>query len=84
MKKLGIYAVMAVFVGVMSGCLDDDNNYNYKQINDLQGGNFNIENINSGYNLIEGDELVLAPTFNRQHYARRQLRMVHRQTVADR
>ena len=60
MKKLGIYAVMAVFVGVMSGCLDDDNNYNYKQINDLQGGNFNIENINSGYNLIEGDELVLA------------------------
>ena len=55
MKKLGIYAVMAVFVGVMSGCLDDDNNYNYKQINDLQGGNFNIENINSGYNLIEGD-----------------------------
>ena len=54
---------MAVFVGVMSGCLDDDNNYNYKQINDLQGGNFNIENINSGYNLIEGDELVLAPTF---------------------
>ena len=24
MKKLGIYAVMAVFVGVMSGCLDDD------------------------------------------------------------
>ena len=63
MKKLGIYAVMTVFVGVMSGCLDDDNNYNYKQINDLQGGNFNIENINSGYNLIEGDELVLAPTF---------------------
>ena len=47
MKKLGIYAVMTVFVGVMSGCLDDDNNYNYKQINDLQGGNFNIENINS-------------------------------------
>ena len=64
MKKLGIYAVMAVFVGVMSGCLDDDNNYNYKQINDLQGGNFNIENINSGYNLIEGDELLLPPTFN--------------------
>ena len=30
MKKLGIYAVMAVFVGVMSGCLDDDNNYNYR------------------------------------------------------
>ena len=32
MKKLGIYAVMAVFVGVMSGCLDDDNNYNYKVV----------------------------------------------------
>ena len=57
MKKLGIYAVMTVFVGVMSGCLDDDNNYNYKQINDLQGGNFNIENINSGYNLIEGGRI---------------------------
>ena len=63
MRKLGIYVVMAIFAGVVSGCLDDDNNYNYKQINWLQGGDFNFENINSEYNLIEGDELVLAPTF---------------------
>lgn len=63
MKKLGIYVVMAVFAGIVSSCLDDDNNYNYKQINRLQGGDFNFENINSEYNLIEGDELVLAPTF---------------------
>lgn len=32
MRKLGIYVVMAIFAGVVSGCLDDDNNYNYKQI----------------------------------------------------
>lgn len=63
MRKLGIYVVMAIFAGVVSGCLDDDNNYNYKQIYWLQGGDFNFENINSEYNLIEGDELVLAPTF---------------------
>lgn len=63
MKKLGIYAVMAVLVGVMSGCLDDDNNYNYKQINELQGGQYSFGNINTEYNLVEGDELVLAPTF---------------------
>ena len=30
MRKLGIYVVMAIFAGVVSGCLDDDNNYNYK------------------------------------------------------
>lgn len=53
MRKLGIYVVMAIFAGVVSGCLDDDNNYNYKQINWLQGGDFNFENINSEYNLIE-------------------------------
>ena len=45
MRKLGIYVVMAIFAGVVSGCLDDDNNYNYKQINWLQGGDFNFENI---------------------------------------
>ena len=49
------YTHLAIFAGVVSGCLDDDNNYNYKQINWLQGGDFNFENINSEYNLIEGD-----------------------------
>lgn len=29
MRKLGIYAVIVVLVGVVSSCLDDDNNYNY-------------------------------------------------------
>lgn len=63
MKKLGIYVMMAIFVGCASSCLDDNNNYNYKEINDIQGGSFNIESINAEYNLVEGDELVLAPTF---------------------
>lgn len=63
MKKLGIYAVIAVFAGIVSGCLDDDNNYNYKQINEMQGGAFNFENFATNYSMIEGDELVLAPTF---------------------
>ncbi len=63
MKRIGLYTVIAFFVGVVTSCLDDDNNYNYQQINEMQGGVFNFENINAEYNLIEGDELVLAPTF---------------------
>ena len=46
MRKLGIYAVIVVLVGVVSSCLDDDNNYNYKQINEMQGGALNFENFN--------------------------------------
>lgn len=63
MKKLGIYAVIAVFAAVISGCLDDNNNYNYKQINKMQGSAFDFGNFNYSYSVIEGDELVLAPTF---------------------
>ena len=63
MRKLGIYAVIVVLVGVVSSCLDDDNNYNYKQINEMQGGALNFENFNLDYSVIEGEELVLAPTF---------------------
>ena len=58
MRKLGIYAVIVVLVGVVSSCLDDDNNYNYKQINEMQGGALNFENFNLDYSVIEGEELV--------------------------
>lgn len=63
MKKIGIYAVIAAFTGVVSGCLDDNNNYDYKQINEVQGGAYNFENIKDDYSVMEGDELILAPTF---------------------
>ena len=52
MRKLGIYAVIVVLVGVVSSCLDDDNNYNYKQINEMQGGALNFENFNLDLSLI--------------------------------
>ena len=58
MRKLGIYAVIVVLVGVVSSCLDDDNNYNYKQINEMQGGASNFENFNLDYSVIEGEEML--------------------------
>ena len=42
MRKLGIYVVMAIFAGVVSGCFDDDNKYNYNHINWVQGGDLNF------------------------------------------
>lgn len=62
MKKLWIYAVLTAFTGILSGCLDDDNNYDYKQINEMQGA-YNFENLAIFYNVIQGEELVLAPIF---------------------
>ena len=53
MRKLGIYAVIVVLVGVVSSCLDDDNNYNNKQINEIQGGAHKFENFNFDYSVIE-------------------------------
>lgn len=38
MKRIGIYVVIVLFAGIVVSCLDDDNNYNYKQINEMQGG----------------------------------------------
>ena len=65
-KKIwGMAAVAAVAMGT-TGCLHDDNNYNYEKLNQLQGGNTNFGNIKSGgdtYSVLQGEELTLAPTF---------------------
>lgn len=63
MKRIWIYAVIAALTGSISGCLDDDNNYDYKQINDMEGARDNFKNFKDSYSVVEGEELTLAPTF---------------------
>ena len=63
MRKIWIIALIITLAGSMSGCLDDDNNYDYKSINDLKGGYQNFGNFKTEYSVIEGEELKLAPTF---------------------
>lgn len=63
MRKIWILASMALWAFGMSGCLDDDNNYDYKDINTLEKGEQNFGNIKKEYSLLEGEELTLAPTF---------------------
>lgn len=63
MKKLWIYVVIATFVGILSGCLDDDNNYDYKQVNELKGGMDNFDNFSREYSVFSGQELKLEPIF---------------------
>lgn len=63
MRKIWIIALIITLTGSMSGCLDDDNNYDYKSINDLKGGYMNFGNFKTEYSVVEGEELKLAPTF---------------------
>lgn len=61
MKKLFIYLLSAMLCTAMAGCLDDDNNYNYNNINDLGKGG--IGNMKNDYSVIVGEELTITPTF---------------------
>lgn len=64
-KIWGLAAVAAVAFG-MTGCLHDDNDYNYEKLNQLQGGNQNFGNLKSSgspYSVLQGEELTFAPTF---------------------
>ena len=61
MKKIALYAIAVAFVGLLAGCLDDDNNY--KPVNDIQGGSYNFENFAYEYSIFSGQELKLEPTF---------------------
>lgn len=51
---------LASIVG-LSGCLDDNNNYNYGQVNKLVGS---ISNMEKSYNIASGEVLILTPSFN--------------------
>ena len=63
MKKVWIYAVITAFVGILSGCLDNNNSYDYKQINEMQGCANNFGNFSTEYSVFSGQELKLEPTF---------------------
>lgn len=63
MRKLWTYAVIAALTGMVSSCLSDDNNYDYKQINMVQRAMDNFENLALSYSVVQGEELTLAPTF---------------------
>lgn len=46
MKKNFLYAAcLLATMGCMVSCIDDDNNYNYSQVNMIQGGVNNFDNI---------------------------------------
>ena len=42
-------------------CLDDKNNFDYKQVNELDGEILNIDI--AGYEVNVGEELTISPTF---------------------
>lgn len=63
MKNIGKYAVWTLFAGMLCGCIEDDNNYDYIAVNELEKGWGDIRNFDITYSVIEGEELVLAPTF---------------------
>lgn len=63
MKKVWIYAIIGAFVWILSGCLDNDNSYDYKQVNEMQGGMNNFGNFSTEYSVFSGQELKLEPTF---------------------
>lgn len=60
MKKIGIYAIIAFLFSVISSCLDDNNNYDYIEINELKGRGIELERFHS---VLKGKELILSPSF---------------------
>lgn len=60
MKRILLYTVLFSLLCCISSCLDDKNDFNYKQINDLNGS---IENMNGWYTVSVEEDLYLKPTF---------------------
>lgn len=63
MKKIFLFACIFAATGSMVSCIDDDNNYNYENINEIKGGINNFNNMKSSYSVAVGQELTLSPTF---------------------
>ena len=61
MKKLIIFSLLLSIVAGFYSCLDDKNNFDYKQVNELDGGISNMDEY--GYEVNVGEELTLSPTF---------------------
>lgn len=64
MKKIFFYAWLLATTGCMVSCIDDDNNYNYGQVNEIEGGSNNFNDINSKYNVAVGQEVTICPTLS--------------------
>jgi len=47
----------------MTACLDDDNNYNYDKLNELQGGYQSFGGLKDDYSISVDEKLTLTPTF---------------------
>lgn len=60
MKKIFLYTISLSLLCCISSCLDDKNDFNYKQINDLNGS---IENIRESYTISVDEDLYLKPEF---------------------
>lgn len=60
MKRILLYTVLFSLLCCISSCLDDKNDFNYKQINDLNGS---IENMNEHYTVSVDEDLYLKPKF---------------------
>ena len=47
MKKIFFYAWLLATTGCMVSCIDDDNNYNYGQVNEIEGGSNNFNDLSN-------------------------------------
>lgn len=61
MKKILTYIFIWTTMIGLSGCLDDDNNYNYSEVNKLEKQG--IEGMKKEYFLVYQQELTITPTF---------------------
>lgn len=61
MKKILTYIFIWTTMVGLSGCLDDDNNYNYSEVNKLEKAG--IEGMRKEYFLVYQQELTITPTF---------------------
>lgn len=61
MKKLIIFSLLLLIVVGFYSCLDDKNSFDYKQVNELDGGISNMDE--HGYEVTVGEELTLSPKF---------------------
>lgn len=57
MKKNIIWFVAALLL--LAGCLDDDNNYDYRQVNSMNG--YKVTNMEDDYTCFEGESVLLEP-----------------------
>lgn len=63
MNKSFVYIVIALCCVAMTACLDDDNNYNYDKLNELQGGYQSFGGLKDDYSISVDEKLTLTPTF---------------------